>query len=223
MSRSQSTCVTSGSMALPSASVYSMPLGVRLCELTVLEHHDVARGLDERDDVGGDVGAVLAAADDDGRVFAGDGDHAGLVGADRRPGRRLPRRAPQASRTAAMQVAVPLGVGLLDEVREDLGVGIARGTCGRRAASSSRSSAKFSMMPLWTTAMRPSQLTCGCALAVEGRPWVAQRVWPIPQVESSLYRSSSDSRPATLPTRRITSRRAEPAAPATSSATPAES
>ena len=44
------------------------------------------------------------------------------------------------------------------------------------ACSSSRRSAKFSMMPLCTTAMRPSQLVCGWALASLGRPWVAQRV-----------------------------------------------
>jgi hypothetical protein len=48
------------------------------------------------------------------------------------------------------------------------------------ASSSRRSSAKFSMMPLCTTASR--SVACGCALFSVGRPWVAQRVWPMPMV-----------------------------------------
>ena len=44
--------------------------------------------------------------------------------------------------------------------------------------SASRSSRKFSMMPLWTTATR--SVACGCALFSVGLPWVAQRVWPMP-------------------------------------------
>ena len=97
-------------------------LGRELCELTVLEHHDVARGLDEGDDVGGDVGALLAAADDDGRVFAGDGDHAGLVGAD--DGQAVGSHDAAAGVADSRHEVAALGVGLLDEVREDLGVGI---------------------------------------------------------------------------------------------------
>ena len=36
------------------------------------------------------------------------------------------------------------------------------------------------MMPLCTTASR--SVACGCALLSFGRPWVAQRVWPMPIV-----------------------------------------
>ena len=36
------------------------------------------------------------------------------------------------------------------------------------------------MMPLWTTATR--SVAIGWALASVGRPWVAQRVWPMPIV-----------------------------------------
>ena len=36
------------------------------------------------------------------------------------------------------------------------------------------------MMPLCTTASR--SVACGCALLSVGRPWVAQRVWPMPIV-----------------------------------------
>ena len=45
-------------------------------------------------------------------------------------------------------------------------------------SSASRSSRKFSMMPLWTTAT--CSVACGCALFSVGLPWVAQRVWPMP-------------------------------------------
>ena len=47
-----------------------------------------------------------------------------------------------------------------------------------RASIASRSSRKFSMMPLWTMATRPE--ACGWALVSLGWPWVAQRVWPMP-------------------------------------------
>ena len=50
-------------------------------------------------------------------------------------------------------------------------------------SSSSRSSRKFSMMPLWTTATR--SVACGWALFSVGLPWVAQRVWPMPVCPSS--------------------------------------
>ena len=48
------------------------------------------------------------------------------------------------------------------------------------ASSSSFSAAKFSMIPLWMRASRPSSPRCGCALRSVGPPWVAQRVWPMP-------------------------------------------
>ena len=51
------------------------------------------------------------------------------------------------------------------------------------ASSSCFSSRKFSMMPLWTTASR--LVACGWALVSLGRPWVAQRVWPMPIVPVS--------------------------------------
>ena len=47
-------------------------------------------------------------------------------------------------------------------------------------SSSSRSSRKFSMMPLCTTAS--FSVACGWALFSVGLPWVAQRVWPMPMV-----------------------------------------
>ena len=49
-------------------------------------------------------------------------------------------------------------------------------------SSSALSAAKFSMIPLWMTAIRSSQSVCGWALRSVGAPWVAHRVCPIPAV-----------------------------------------
>ena len=58
------------------------------------------------------------------------------------------------------------------------------GTSRPCALSSSLSSAKFSMMPLWIRASWPSSARCGCAFWSVGPPWVAQRVWPMPVSDS---------------------------------------
>jgi len=76
------------------------------------------------------------------------------------------------------------------------------------AWSWSRRNSAFSMMPLWTTAMRLCASVWGCALVSFGSPWVAQRVWPRPMVDlgvvafclaASLSRRSW-TRPAVLVT-----------------------
>ena len=63
-----------------------------------------------------------------------------------------------------------------------------------RALRKSRSALWLVMMPLWTTAnSHEGPETCGCALAGEGAPCVAQRVWAMPAcAESSLSRSRPD-------------------------------
>ena len=87
-----------------------------------------------------------------------------------------------------------------------------------RPSSSSRSSAKFSMMPLCTTATRPSQEVWGCAFASLGRPCVAQRVWPMPHVPARPSGSTRRASPLTLPLQCTTS-----SLPPCSTAIPAES
>ena len=70
-----------------------------------------------------------------------------------------------------------------------------------RLTSAARSGSAFSMMPLCTTAMRPAESVCGCALMSVGSPCVAHRVWPMPIVAlvRSLTRSlRSWTRPAVL-------------------------
>jgi hypothetical protein len=58
-------------------------------------------------------------------------------------------------------------------------VSVAEVTCGPSASSSARSSAWFSMIPLWMRASRPVQSRWGWAFSAVGCPWVAQRVWPM--------------------------------------------
>ena len=82
--------------------------------------------------------------------------------------------------------------------------------------SSSRSSWKFSMMPLCTTATL--SVACGWALFSLGRPWVAQRVWPMPVAPLSGCFASSVSRLVILPSARRRSIR-----PSTRVAMPVES
>ncbi|VWM24241.1 Uncharacterised protein [Collinsella intestinalis] len=103
-------------------------------ELAVLQHHNVARGVDERDDIRCDVASPLPAADDDRAVLARDGDHTRLIGAHRRqPVRAHHVRAGLANcgheiarglRGAAGAIRRPL-IGLLDEMREHLGIRLA--------------------------------------------------------------------------------------------------
>jgi hypothetical protein len=87
------------------------------------------------------------------------------------------------------------------------------------ASHSARSAAKFSMIPLCTTATAPSAETCGCALRSVGPPWVAQRVCPMPTVAAGRGLSASAfSRLASLPARFEVA-----SSPSTRTATPAES
>ncbi len=68
------------------------------------------------------------------------------------------------------------------------------------ASSRARRSAKFSMIPLCTRAMRWALPSWGWALTSVGGPWVAQRVWPIPVVEAgSGWSARTFSRLASLP------------------------
>ena len=66
-----------------------------------------------------------------------------------------------------------------DQVRHHLGVGLG-GELGALGLRRSRSSVQFSTIPLSTMCTRSEVSQCGCALASVTRPWVAQRVWPMP-------------------------------------------
>ena len=94
-----------------------------LGKLTVLEHHDIASGVDERDHVGGNIGAGFAHADDDWGILAGHGDYARLVGAH--GGQAIGAYHVGASLAHRGHQVVRLGIGLFDQMREDLGIGLA--------------------------------------------------------------------------------------------------
>ena len=72
----------------------------------------------------------------------------------------------------------------------DLGVGLGQ-KLTPLSISSSLSSAKFSIMPLWIRASLPPSARCGCALRSVGPPWVAHRVCPIPVAVAGNGCSSS--------------------------------
>ena len=97
--------------------------GRKLGKLTVLEYHDVAGGVDKRDDVRGDIGAGLARADNDRGILAGHGDHTGLVGAH--GSQAIGAHHVGASLAHGGHQIVRLGIGLFDQMREDLGIGLA--------------------------------------------------------------------------------------------------
>ena len=98
------------------------------------------------------------------------------------------------------------------------------------ASSSARSSAWFSMIPLWIRARRPVQSMWGWAFSAVGPPWVAQRVWPMAAacpVGASAVSSPSlatESVPPAARARQTVAADASPSpAPSTTMATPAES
>ncbi len=71
------------------------------------------------------------------------------------------------------------------------------------AVSRSRSTEALSMIPLWTTVIRPSSLDCGWAFSSVAGPCVAHRVCPMPTLPDSR-RGSAASRSRTRPTFRNT-------------------
>ena len=209
-SRCGSPCRSAGA---PSKSVISMPSGGDQDDLVLAQLDRLAGVLDERGDVAGEEVLAVAAADDERRVAPGADDRAGRVGVDGEQGERAlqpaadaahaPRRA-AAGRRRRRPRAASRSSAASRCAAHSVSVSLANST--PVASSSARSLAKFSMMPLWITATRPSADRCGWALRSVGPPWVAQRVWPMPVVPGvdavGRRRSASAfSRLASLPAR----------------------
>ena len=145
-------------------------------DLAVLDQLDVAGLRQEGGDGGGDEALALAHAHHQRALLAGADQHVRLVGGHRHEG------------VVAAQVVVGAADGLHevavevlgDQVGHHLGVGLG-GEVGAVVASSlSRSSVQFSTIPLSTMCTRSEVSECGWAFASVTRPWVAQRVWPMP-------------------------------------------
>lgn len=163
--------------------------------------------LDKRGHVGTDEHLVVADAQHQGRGTAGRHEGAGVVGIGEHE-REMPLKPAQHGKYGADEVIGRLAVPIRPrhQVRRDLGIGVA-GKLDTAVSSSRRKTAKFSMMPLWTTAILPAASRCGCALRSVGRPWVAQRVWPRPVVPDSAVdgiSATASSRLASRPARRRT-------------------
>ena len=113
-----------------------------------------------------------------GRVAAG-GDHpVGVLRVDRDQRERAVQ--PAAHLLHRLGERAALRERGLEQVRGDLGVGLGEQVVRRPRSSSARSAAKFSMIPLCTSATRPAAPRCGWALRSLGAPWVAHRVCPMP-------------------------------------------
>ena len=100
---------------------------------------------------------------------------------------KWPSRRGSTASTDVDEVACGVAVVVLpgDQVHGDLGVGVA-GELDTVGFQFRRSTAKFSMIPLWTTAILPAASRCGWALRSVGLPWVAHRVWPRPVLPARL-------------------------------------
>ena len=98
----------------------------------------------------------------------------------------------------------------------NISVSVSEENTSPRACRAALSSRWFSMMPLCTTATPPYR--CGWAFSSVGRPWVAQRVWPMPVLPETGSAFSRSTRFWSFPLLR---RMSSPAGP--TAATPAES
>ena len=182
--------------------------------VAVLEIADGVGEGRERDRVRAQIHLAVAMADRQRRALAG-ADHQIAValeheGQRERAAQLRQRRLHRILRRSALEQ-----VGI-DQMDHDLGVGFALEFARPAFPASARSSRKFSMMPLWTTATL--SVACGCALLSVGLPWVAQRVCPMPVWPASGSARSRVSRFFSLPSARRRSRWSP-----SSVATPAES
>jgi hypothetical protein len=170
--------------------------------------------LEERGHVGREERLALAEADAQRRRDLRGDDLAGCF-SDTTASAYAPSTCAKAVRTAATSVGAPGQQRLVDQVRRDLGVGLRRELAARRLQRA-RSARWFSMMRLCTTATEP--VLCGWALISDGRPWVAQRVWPTPTLPGGGSFSRPCLQPDSLPRQRTTCMR-----PPSLTARPAES
>ena len=203
----------------PSKSVTIDAVAAQLDDLVLAELDRLAGVLDERGDVAGRGSSRPRRA----RPRAGELRRAptttsGLVGVD--GDQRERALEPPAHRAHRLgEVAAVRRASRRQQVRDDLGVGL-RGHLDARASSSARSSAKFSMIPLWITATGRRRRRAGGRCGRSGR-----RGWPSGCGRCPVVDAGSGSRAE----QRLAGWRACPAflrtasAPSATTATPAES
>ena len=97
--------------------------GRELGKLAVLKHHDVAGCVDERDDIGSNIGAGFAHTDYDRGILAGHGNHARLIGGN--GGQTISAHHVGAGLAHRGHQVMCLAIGLFDQMCKDLGVSLA--------------------------------------------------------------------------------------------------
>ena len=186
-------------------------------DLVLAELEGVAGVLDERGDVGGQE--VLALADpDDERGVAPGGDHpVGVLRVDRDQGERALQ--PAADVLHRRGQVPPRGQLGLDEVGGDLGVGLGEQLVPGRLQLGAQRGEVLDDPVVHQRDPAGGARGAGGRCASLGAPWVAQRVCPMPVLDSgSGWSASALSRFAILP-----ARFSEAIVPSWTRATPAES
>ena len=105
----------------PKKSVNATPVARDDRHLLVAEEDDVAGVAEDRRDVGGDEELAVAEADDDRRAVADGDDLLGIVGRDQHEREQAAHQQQRAPHGVLEPVVLHLA---LDEVRDDLGVGL---------------------------------------------------------------------------------------------------
>ena len=144
-------------------------------DLAVVHELNVAGLCQEGGDRGGDEALALAHSHHQRALLPGAHEHLRLIGGHGHEG------------VVAAKVVVGEADGLdeiaLEVLRHEMGHHLGVGLGGERgpvSTSLSRSSVQFSTMPLSTMCTRSEVSQCGWAFASVTRPWVAQRVCPMP-------------------------------------------
>ena len=137
----------------------------------------MARVPDQRRDVRGEQRHAVVQPEDEGRRCGGRPRWCRA----RRPSTTAMENAPRSRRSMArVASASEAPPAICCSIRwASTSVSVAEVMVCPAASSSARSSAWFSMIPLWIRARRPVQSVCGWAFSAVGLPWVAQRVWPM--------------------------------------------
>ena len=141
-------------------------VAAQLDDLVLAELDGLAGVGDEGGDVGGEEVLALAAPDHERGVAPGADDDVGHVGVGRDEGERALE--PRQTRRIASARSMP-GAHRRDLVPSrcaTASVSVSEDISRPRASSSSRSWAKFSMIPLWMTATLPVQSTVRVGVAV---------------------------------------------------------
>ena len=199
----------------PSRSRIWTPCARQHGPVAVLEIGDLVGEGRERDGVGTEIHLALAVADRERRPVPGADEQVLLAGEEE--GEREGAAQPRQGRRDRLHRALALAHLARDELRHDLGVGL-----GLEAHALGAELVLELAEILDDAVVDDGELLGRVRVGVasrSGRPWVAQRVWPMPIAPASGAFESLTSRLPSLPSARRRSSRP----PSSSVAMPAES